>query len=74
MSPYSASADAAPARLFENDTDVSPSETEEIPIKGNFERIGGMKTTLKLNVGGEKKEILHIARDYDEAISFILVR
>ena len=41
-------------------------------IKGNFERIGGMKTTLKLNFNGEKKEILHIARDYDEAISFIL--
>ncbi len=47
-------------------------ENETRLIKGNFERIGGMKTTLKLNVNGEKKEILHIARDYDEAISFIL--
>ncbi|MBR3696664.1 MAG: acetate kinase [Clostridia bacterium] len=43
-----------------------------ILIKGNFERIGGMKTTLKLDVRGEKTEILRIARDYDEAISFIL--
>ncbi|MBR2289062.1 MAG: acetate kinase [Clostridia bacterium] len=47
-------------------------ENEQILIKGNFERIGGMKTTLKLNVNGQKKEILHIARDYDEAIEFIL--
>ena len=43
-------------------------ENEQRLIKGNFERIGGMKTTLKLNVKGEKSEILHIARDYDEAI------
>ena len=47
-------------------------ENEHRLIKGNFERIGGMKTTLKLNINGEKKEILHIARDYDEAIDFIL--
>lgn len=45
---------------------------EERIAKGNFERIGGMKTTLKLNVRGKKEEILRIARDYDEAISFIL--
>ena len=47
-------------------------EDEKKLIKGNFERIGGMKTTLKLNINGDKKEILHIARDYDEAINFIL--
>ena len=47
-------------------------ENEERLVKGNFERIGGMKTTLKLNVRGEKSEILHIARDYDEAINFVL--
>jgi acetate kinase len=47
-------------------------ESEELLVKGNFERIGGMKTTLKLNVRGEKSEILHIARDYDEAIAFVL--
>lgn len=47
-------------------------ETEERLVKGNFERIGGMKTTLKLNIRGEKIEILRIARDYDEAIQFVL--
>ena len=47
-------------------------ENEERLVKGNFERIGGMKTTLKLNIKGQKSEILHIARDYDEAISFVL--
>lgn len=46
--------------------------TEERLVKGNFERIGGMKTTLKLNIRGEKSEILRIARDYDEAIEFVL--
>jgi len=47
-------------------------EKNELLAKGNFERIGGMKTTLKLNIGGKKEDILHIARDYDEAISFVL--
>ena len=47
-------------------------DTEERLAKGNFERIGGMKTTLKLNVRGEKLELLRIARDYDEAIAFVL--
>lgn len=40
--------------------------------KGNFERIGGMKSTLRLNVKGNKEQIAHIARDYDEAIEFVL--
>jgi len=47
-------------------------DTNERLAKGNFERIGGMKTTLKLNIGGKKEELLHIARDYDEAIEFVL--
>lgn len=47
-------------------------DTNERMAKGNFERIGGMKTTLKLNINGNKEELLHIARDYDEAISFVL--
>ena len=47
-------------------------ENETRLVKGNFERIGGMKTTLKLNVRGEKIEMMRIARDYDEAISFVL--
>ena len=47
-------------------------DNEERLVKGNFERIGGMKTTLKLNIRGEKIEILKIDRDYDEAIEFVL--
>lgn len=47
-------------------------ENNERLAKGNFERIGGMKTTLKLNVRGNKEELVHIARDYDEAIEFVL--
>ncbi len=47
-------------------------ETEETLAKGNFERVGGMKTTLKLNIRGEKTDIMHIARDFDEAIAFVL--
>ena len=46
-------------------------DNNERMAKGNFERIGGMKTTLKLNVGGKKEELLHIARDFDEAIEFV---
>lgn len=30
-------------------------DNNERMAKGNFERIGGMKTTLKLNVRGKKK-------------------
>ena len=47
-------------------------ENEETLAKGNFERVGGMKTTLKLNVRGEKTEMMRIARDFDEAIAFVL--
>lgn len=48
------------------------SETSERLVKGNFERIGGMKSTLRLNVRGNKEQIAHIARDFDEAIEFVL--
>ncbi len=47
-------------------------ENNETMAKGNFERIGGMKTTLKLNIRGKKEQLLHIARDFDEAIEFVL--
>ena len=47
-------------------------DNNDVMAKGNFERIGGMKTTLKLNIRGKKEELLHIARDYDEAIEFVL--
>ena len=36
-------------------------ENEQRLIKGNFERIGGMKTTLKLNINGEKmKRVINL--------------
>ena len=47
-------------------------DNNERMAKGNFERIGGMKTTLHLNINGKKEDLLHIARDYDEAIEFVL--
>ena len=47
-------------------------ENEERIAKGNFVRIGGMKTTLKLNIRGEKQEVVRIARDFDEAIEYVL--
>lgn len=45
---------------------------EERVVKGNYERIGGMKSALRLNVRGNKETIIHVARDYDEAIRFVL--
>ncbi len=47
-------------------------QTEEPICKGNFERVGGMKTSIKLNIKGVKTEEMHVARDYDEAISYVL--
>ena len=47
-------------------------DNNERLAKVNFEIFGAIKTTLKLNVRGNKEELLHIARDYDEAISFVL--
>ena len=47
-------------------------ENNERLAKGNFERIGGMKSTLRINVRGNKEQIAHIARDFDEAIEFVL--
>ena len=47
-------------------------DNNERMAKWNFEIIGGMKTTLHLNINGKKEDLLHIARDYDEAIEFVL--
>lgn len=47
-------------------------ETNERIVKGNYERIGGKRSSLRLNVRGEKSEVVHVARDYDEAIAFVL--
>ena len=46
-------------------------KNEERIVKGNYERIGGKRSSLRLNVNGEKSVITHVARDYDEAIKVI---
>lgn len=45
---------------------------EERIVKGNYERIGGKRSALRLNVRGHKEVITHVARDYDEAIKVVL--
>lgn len=47
-------------------------ENEERIVKGNYERIGGKRSSLRLNVRGEKSIITHVARDYDEAIKVVI--
>ena len=47
-------------------------DNEERIVKGNFERIGGKKSSIRLNVRGEKSIVPHIARDYEEAIRTVL--
>lgn len=47
-------------------------ENEERIVKGNYERIGGKRSSLRLNVRGEKSVITHVARDYDEAIKVVI--
>jgi acetate kinase len=47
-------------------------ETEERIMKGHYDRIGGARSSLRFNVRGNKVEIDHPARDFEEAISEIL--
>ena len=47
-------------------------ETEERIMKGHYDRIGGSRSSLRFNVRGNKVEIEHPARDFEEAISEIL--
>ena len=47
-------------------------EKQERIVKGNYERIGGKRSSLRLNVRGEKSVIIHVARDYDDAIEFVI--
>lgn len=47
-------------------------ENEERIVKGNYERIGGKNSSLRLNVRGEKHVIKHFARNYKEALDLIL--
>ena len=47
-------------------------ENEERIMKGHYDRIGGSRSSLRFNVRGEKVEFEHPARNFEEAISFIL--
>ncbi|MBQ8380147.1 MAG: acetate kinase [Clostridia bacterium] len=47
-------------------------EKEDRIVKGNYERIGGKRSCLRLNVRGEKSEIEKAARNYEEAIKTVL--
>ncbi len=47
-------------------------ENEERIVKGNYERIGGRNSVLRINVRGEKYEIEKIARSYEEAINYVI--
>ncbi len=47
-------------------------ETEERIMKGHYDRIGGSRSSLRFNVRGNKTEIEHPARDFEEAISKVL--
>ena len=47
-------------------------DKEERIVKGNFERIGGKCSNIRLNVRGNKSNVPRIARDYEEAIISVL--
>ena len=47
-------------------------ETEERIMKGHYDRIGGSRSSLRFNVRGDKIELEHPARNFEEAISYIL--
>ena len=47
-------------------------EKNERIMKGHYDRIGGSRSSLRFNVRGNKTEIEHPARDFEEAISEIL--
>ena len=47
-------------------------ENEERMVKGNYERIGGKRSCLRINIKGEKHEIEKAARSYEEAIKTVL--
>ena len=47
-------------------------KNEERLVKGNYERIGGKRSCLRVNVRGEKFEKEKAARNYEEAIKSVL--
>ena len=49
-------------------------ETDEMLVKGNYERIGQNKSFLTHKVHGEKRIFVHPAKNHEEAIKFVLER
>ena len=47
-------------------------KNEERIVKGNYERIGGKRSCLRLNIRGEKSEIEKAARNHEEAIRTVI--
>ena len=47
-------------------------DKEDRIVKGNFERIGGKRSNIRLNVRGNKSNVPRIARDFEEAIISVL--
>ena len=47
-------------------------EKNERIMKGHYDRIGGSRSSLRFNVRGNKENIEHPARNFEEAISYIL--
>lgn len=47
-------------------------KNEERIVKGNYERICGKNSSLRLNVRGNKSVISHVARNYKEALDIVL--
>ena len=49
-------------------------DTEEMLVKGQFERIGQQNSFLRHKVNGIKHKFEHYVKDHEEAISFVLDR
>ena len=49
-------------------------DTEEMLVKGNYERIGEGNSFLTHKVNGEKHKFEHPAKDHEQAIKFVLTR
>ena len=49
-------------------------DTEEMLVKGNYERIGQGNSFLTHKVNGEKHKFEHPAKDHEQAIKFVLTR
>ena len=45
---------------------------EKVLVKGNYESIGGKRANLRFKANGQKVELEKAARDYEEAVKFVL--